>query len=638
MNSSAVDDHYQLLFSPLELRGRMLRNRVVFTAHTVSYAQDHIPGDRATAYYAARAAGDVGLIVMEPLPVLRNGGMTPQNYRYWDERFIPGLRRTVEVVHAHGTVFISQLLHMGANTDPFAGDTERWAPSPGLAPGGPDGLRAIDEDDMANLVEGHVLAARAAIAAGVDGVECMFAYDTLVDQFLSPVRNRREDAYGGPLENRARLSARVLDPLREELGPDRLLGLTVTAAMPGYEEIVAHLTARCDIDYVGVGHGNYEQPHLVVPPMELPPGHGVPFAARAKEAAPTAVILAQGRINRPEIGERALAAGACDLVGMTRALIADPQILLKARSGATERIRECVGYNLCIARRFRKFPVACAQNPASGREIELAELAPAVVPRTVIVVGAGLAGLEAARVATERGHRVNVLEREDAPGGQVRLISQLPLQEPFTELVDWRVRELSRMGVEIETGTPVEAADVEARGADMVLVATGADPTPFDGCIAAAEVILGASLPSGPIVVLDFEGHRKVSGVAELLAHMGREVTLVALTRPPLAALAPTTIASLTLGRLADLGVKLVEAHSLRAVEAGRVRIVRDYDCTEAVLEAGVVVHASPHAGNDRLISELRLRGLKATVLGDARAPRTVEDAIRDGYRVGIAL
>jgi 2,4-dienoyl-CoA reductase-like NADH-dependent reductase (Old Yellow Enzyme family) len=589
-----VDERFPHLFAPLELRGRRLPSRAVFTAHTVSYAQDHVPGERARAYYEARAAAGIGMIVMEPLPVLPNAGMTPQNYRHRDERFVPGLRRVVDAVHAHGAVFVSQLFHMGANADPFAADAERWAPSPGLAPGGPDGVRAIDEQDMETLVDGHLHAARAALAAGADGVECMFAYDTLVDQFLSPVRNRRTDAYGGPLENRARLAAAILDALRAEVGPDRLVGLTVTAALPGYEEAVAHLTARCEIDYVGVGHGNYEQPHLVVPPMELPPGHGVPFAARAKAAAPDAVILAEGRINRPEIAEQALADGACDLAGMTRALIADPQILVKARAGQGERIRACVGYNLCIARRFRKFSVACLQNPASGAEGEIGTLGPAAAPRDVLVVGAGLAGLEAARVAAERGHRVRMLEREDEPGGQVRLLARLPRQEPFGELVEWRVSELDRLGATLELGVDVDAETAAARAPDAVLVATGADPAPLEGSVPAAAVLAGAGLPDGPVVVLDLEGHRKGSGVAEVLAGQGRDVTLVALTSPTLAVLVSAAIAPLSLGRLAALGVELVEGHRLAAVGDGAVRLTRVYDGSERVLEAAAVVHGLP--------------------------------------------
>ncbi len=188
---------YPHLFSPLTLRGHTLPSRAVFTAHTVSYSADGIPGDRARSYYAERAAGGVGMIVMEPLPVLPNSGNTPQNYRWDDPRFTAGLRSVVDAVHAQGTVFISQLYHLGPNSDPQQPWSERWGPSPMQGPGWADAVRPIDEADMQLLVDGHVAAAQAALAAGVDGIECMFAYDTLVDQFMDPTRNHRGDEYGG---------------------------------------------------------------------------------------------------------------------------------------------------------------------------------------------------------------------------------------------------------------------------------------------------------------------------------------------------------------------------------------------------------------------------------------------------------
>jgi len=626
---------FRLLFSPLTLRGLELRNRVVFTAHTASFSQDGVPGPRARAYYEARAAGGAAMIVMEPLPVLASAGVTPQNYRFDDDRFVPGLRAVADAVHRHATLLVSQLYHLGPNADPTATMRELWSVSGGPPPGAAPGrMREIDANDIDALVDAHVRAARTALAAGVDGVECMFAYDTLVDGFMSAARNRRADGYGGSFENRMRLAREILDAVRSAIGADRLLGVTVTASMPDYVEAVAHLLERCDVDYFGIGNGDYDHLDLLMPPLDFEPGFGIPFARAVKRAVPDAVVIAEGRITRPEIAERALVDGSCDLVGMTRAQIADPDLVRKTADGRQAEIRECVALNVCVARRFKKFPIACVQNPEAGFEARPAGRSRK--PRRVVVIGGGVAGLEAARTAAAAGHTVRLLERADRPGGQVALIAALPFQQAHRLLIDWRVGELERLGVRIELGVDANADTVAGLDPDVVLVATGSEPDDrYSGATSTMDILLGADLREGSTVVVDEEGHRKATGVAEVLAAGGRDVTIVGDEIAPTALLTHALAAEPTLRRLAAAGVQLLANAHVVAVEPGRV-LVRQGNGTDEI--AGAVVHAGRHRPVDGLVEALRANGIETNAIGDARAPRLVEDAIRDGYEVARTL
>jgi 2,4-dienoyl-CoA reductase-like NADH-dependent reductase (Old Yellow Enzyme family) len=632
----SLGSEFPLLLSPLSLRGHGLRNRVVFTAHTASFSEDGVPGTRARAYYEARAAGGAGLIVMEPLPVLQSAGVTPQNYRFEDDRFVPALRMTVDAVHAHGTTFVSQLYHLGPNADPLATMRDRWSVSGGPPPdGGPGTLHELDERDIDELVDGHIRAAHSALAAGVDGVECMFAYDTLVDGFMSESRNGRSDAYGGSFENRMRLARELLDALRTEIGDESLLGVTVTASMPGYADAVAYLSERCDVDYFGIGNGNYDNLDLLMPTLDYEPGFGIPFARAAKEAAPDAVVLAEGRITRPELGERALADGSCDLVGMTRAQIADPDLARKAAVGEADDIRECVGLNVCIARRLHKFPIACVQNPDAGFEGRPAPHASDA--RHVVVVGGGVAGLEAARIAAEAGHRVTLLERSSTLGGQVALTALLPRQDAHRHLVEWRVRSLGRLGVRVLLDVAARADDVLGHSPEVVLVATGSEPDPrYAEAISALEALPGID-GDGPVVVIDEEGHRKGAGVAELIARRGRDVTLVGDGGAPLRSLVDTLAAAPTRRRLTAAGVRIVVATRVVSVERGHV-VVQGQDGAHKSIPAVSVVHAGRHRPVDALVTSLRRRGVETIAVGDARAPGLVEDAIRSGHDAAAAL
>lgn len=631
-----MSDLHRLL-EPIEIRGRHVRNRVTFTAHTQSYSDNGIPGARVRDYYAARAAGGTGLLVMEPVPPHPTGRVTPQNYDHTKPGFVEGLRGVVDAVHAHGGVFVNQLYHMGPNADPLSTNGLQWGPSD--APGyfGVGRIHAMTVDEIGEIVAAYADAARTIMCSGTDGIECMFAYDTLVDSFFDPTRNLRADAYGVDFDGRTRLAVEILTAIRAAIGPDPILGVTVSVRAPEFERLVQLLEDRCDIDYMGVGNGDYNNTELIIPPLDMPPGIGIPNAARAKAVAKDVLILAEGKINRPALGEQALADGACDLVGMTRALMADPDLVRKVERGEVDRQRMCVGQNVCIARRLRKFPIACAQNPASGYEGERV-LEPATAPGHVVVVGGGVAGLEAARAAAERGHRVTLLEAREALGGQIARTSTLPLLNVLNDLWTWRADELRHLDVDVRTGVTADVETVRALAPDHVLVATGSTPTAPAHTLAVDAWLDGAPLPDGDVLLIDEEGSRKSAGPAEALARDGRHVTLIPDGIAPLQEIAENHAERPVFQRLRDAGVLILSDVIVQDIAPGAVTLVGRYDGVERTLRAPAILHAGRHAADDALCVALVEAGIDARPVGDARSPRRWEDAIHDGYLAGAAV
>jgi len=629
---------FERLLSPIELRGKRVRNRVTLTAHTQSYSDGGIHGARVRGYYAARAAGGAGLLVMEPIPPHPTGRVTPQNYDHTKPGFVEGLRTVVDAVHEHGGTIINQLYHMGPNADPLATGGQQWGPSD--APGyfGVGRIHAMTTDEIDLITRCFAECAETVMRSGTDGVELMFSYDTLVDSFLYDDRNTRTDRYGGSFENKARFAVGILRAVRDAIGDDPILGVTISVRSPEFERLVQHLEAECDIDYMGIGNGDYQHTELIIPPLDVPPGIGIPNAARAKAVAPDRLaILAEGKINRPQLGEQALADGACDLVGMTRALMADPDLVAKAARGEAARQRMCVGQNVCISRRMRKFPIACAQNPTSGYETERG-LAPAAAPGHVVVVGGGVSGLEAARAAAERGHRVTLLEAADALGGQISRTATLPVLRSLDDLWSWRAAELDLLGVDVRLGVHADADAVAALAPDRVLVATGSVPTPPDHAIAVDDWLRGAELPAGDVLLVDEEGSRKAAGPAEALALEGRRVTLVPDGIAPLQEIAENHAERPVFERLRAAGVMILSDVIVQSIEPGAVTVVGRYDGLERTLRAPVVLHAGRHAADDALCLALVERGIDARPIGDARSPRRWEDAIHDGYLAGAAV
>jgi NADPH-dependent 2,4-dienoyl-CoA reductase/sulfur reductase-like enzyme len=508
--------------------------------------------------------------------------------------------------------------------------------------------------DIRTIVDAYAGAAQRTVSGGFDGVEIAVFGDGLPDQFLSPLVNRRTDEYGGDLRRRLRFTIEVLQATREAIGPDALLMIRISADdfQPGELTADQRIEVARQIDVLGlvdlfsVTAGTVKtllgRPHHV-PSAYFPHAVYLELAARIKEQVSVPTLYA-GRIVHPAEAEAALAAGQTDLVGMTRALIADPQLPRKADAGRTDNIRLCVGANEgCIGRLYQGLPIECIQNPAIGREAELSVMVPATAPRRVIVVGAGPAGLEAARTAAERGHDVVLLEKHDRVGGQVLIAARAPGREEFAGIVSWLERECRRLGVDLRLGFEADSVKVLGLAPDAVVVATGSLPRPPRGAIAADARVFdvraamnGAEL-GRRVVVYAEDPYMAGPTCAELLAARGHQVTVIA-PQYVVGEMIDDTLKPLLLQRLLLAGVTLLPLHRVVRHEAGRVIAEHVLTAAQVTVEADSVVVANAARVHDELARTLFGKMPSLHVVGDALAPRRVHEAILDGTRAARAI
>ena len=422
---------------------------------------------------------------------------------------------------------------------------------------------SMTEAEILEVIDAFVRAAARARASGFDGVELFAAYHAVIDQFWTPWSNRRADRWGGSLENRVRFSATLLGAIREEVGDDFIIGLAVNVdpesdpslSMESMQEIVAWHDARALMDYVTCGTGSYFDFYKLMPTSLYPARLGEPFAAALKQVTSHALVQAESHIRTPEAAESVLAAGHADMVSIVRGQIADPHLVRKAREGRAHDVRPCISCNqLCWGRRSRDYWISCLINPSAGREHIWGgdRFVPAEQPRTVLVVGAGPAGLEAARVSAERGHGVILAEAGTQIGGQYRLAGLQPTRQQVLDHIDWYARQLAQLGVDVRLDTLVDDTWIAAAGVDVVVVATGAVParTGFQRAVpmrdrlpgaeapnvASIEDVLGGrAAPSGRVLLIDDLGDWRGIGTAMFLQERGFDVC-IATSAPTVAA------------------------------------------------------------------------------------------------------
>jgi mycofactocin system FadH/OYE family oxidoreductase 2 len=647
---------FRHLFTPLQVGGLVLKNRIFSTGHAEAMAEDGKPGPRLRAYHEAKARGGAALTII--------GGSTSVHpsspASAWNmianhnDAVILGYRSLAEAVHRHGCRVMSQLTHMGRRSQ---SDVESWhvllAPSQIPEKVHREVPHEIEPEQIAMLVRAFGDATRRCREGGLDGVELSFAHNHLVDQFWSPLFNRRTDEYGGSLENRMRFGLEVLREIRRQVGRDWVVGARISGdemtagglTAADMAEIARRLAASGLVDFLSIiGGAAHTLPlqALAVPNMASPHGVFVPLAAAIKAAVPGMPVFHAGRIVDPVHADQILADGSIDLVGMTRALIADPDLPRKAIEGRLDDVRLCVGANEgCIDRIYQGKPVTCIQNPETGRETELTEPLPAAMRRRVVVVGAGPAGLEAARVAALRGHHVILLEREAEVGGQVLIAARAPARAEYAGILRFLARQVDKLGVDCRLRVEASVDTVLAESPDVVIIATGSSPhvpdlRGLDGkhVVTDRDVLLDRAEVGERVVVVDDVHTQQGLSTAEHLLDGGRRVEVISRLFYAGQDVGVTSIAPLY-ARLFAKGVTLTPHTDLVAVEGSAVVVANVYTRAERRIEGvDTVVLSMGSRSIDVLYRALKGQVAALHAIGDCVAPRGIHQAILEGTRV----
>ena len=533
------------LLQPFELRHLTLRNRVFSSSHEPAYSEEGMPKDRYRLYHVEKAKGGVAMTMTAGSAVVAEDSPPAfGNLHAYDDAIVPWIRRMSDEIHEHGAACMIQLTHLGRRTG-WAQDD--WlpvvAPSPRREPAHRSVPKEAEEWDIDRIVVKYADAAERMQAGGMDGIE-IESYGHLFDQFWSPLTNRRTDEYGGGFENRLRFGWRVLQTIRERVGPDFIVGIrmAIDEAVPGGIDaptgldILTRLEADGLVDFVNVIRGYIaDEPALtkVIPIHGMPSAPHLEFAGRVRDATQLPVLHAS-KIDDVATARHAIREGKVDLVGMTRAQLADPHLVRKIVEGREEQIRPCVGATYCLDRIYELGEALCIHNAATSREQTMPhEIPPAQRRRRIVVVGAGPGGLEAARVAGERGHEVTLLEAMPWAGGQIRLAARNPRRRDLLGIVEWREHELARLGVDVRFDVLAEAADVAALEPDVVIVATGGLPQlpeleeGGDRIASAWDVLGGDVTPTGDVLFYDDDGTHTAMSAAEMIARSGARLEII---------------------------------------------------------------------------------------------------------------
>ncbi len=647
----------RLLFTPLKIGSITVQNRIVFSAHLTNFAEDFMPTDRHGYYYRERAVGGTGLIITEEHSTHPTDHPYEKLIHAFNPAVIPAYRRITDMVHAEGVPILAQINHNGGQGSGMFTRLPAWAPSAVADPLFREVPKAVEHEDIRQIIEGYATVAGYTKQGGFDGVELQCSHSSIVRQFLSRATNRRDDEYGGSLENRSRLLREIIAAIRLAVGRDyvmsvRLCGDELIRDGITIDEAVALARILEDdglIDCINTSIGSATQTlYMIEASMRIPPNYAmfIPSAIRKAVRIP---VIGVGRVKDPIQAERVLAEGHADLVGVVRAQIADPEFARKARENRVDDIRLCLSCNQeCVGRMGLNRWLGCIETPATGQErtYGAGTLRRAEPAKRTVVVGGGPAGLKAAAVAARRGHAVTLMEKEDRLGGQVIWASRVTNRAEFGDIVRNLVHEVTQLNVDVRTGTDATAETVQAESPDAVIVATGSTPDRYgipggDGPEVAdvTDILSGAVKPGKRVIVIDRLGFHEATSTAEFLAEQGCEVEVVT----------PTLYVGQDLGVTLDLenwyrqarrlGITCTPNHSVLSIEDGVVTALHNYSGQIVTFQkADTVVLAIHRKANHGLYHALKGQVPELHRIGDCVAPRRAHAAIIEGERVGRAV
>ena len=646
------------LFSPLQIRGVTLRNRIMSTGHETGIVGANGINDELVAYHRARAAGGAGLIVVEVASIHPTGTYVRHGIQLFEDASIPGYRKLADAVHAEGAAVFAQLFHPGREILEF---TDGSAP-PSYAPSAIPNERfhvmpvPMSRELIKDVVAGYGDGAARLEKAGVDGCEILCSMGYLLAQFLNPRVNIRDDDYGGSTVNRLRIVREILADIRAKVSEDMVVGIRISGDEMSPEglvqedvlEICTLLDAEPGLDYLNVIAGTSTTlggSIHIVPPMFVENAYVAPFAATVRANVSKHVFVG-GRINQPQQAEQVVATGQADVCGMTRAMICDPEMANKARAGRTDDIRACIGCNqACIGHFHMGYPVSCIQHPETGRELQFGQRKPAHHVKQVMVVGGGPGGMKAAAVLAERGHTVTLHEATARLGGQTLLAQLLPGREEFGGIVTNLRRECELAGVNIVLKSSVDRALVEQESPDALVLATGGGPRQVDvegsedaHLVDAWQVLRGEVNVGTSVVIADWRCDWIGLGLAEKLARDGCRVRLCTNGYMP-----GQTIQQYVrdgwLGTMHKLGVEIIPLVRLYGVDKDTVYLQHTTSGEPVLCEDVDTLVMSMGHQSDRTLGDA-LEGWPGEVhsIGDCLAPRTAEEAVLEGLKVGVQI